>query len=384
MRDRFGGARARQALGLAAIVLAIAVATDPLRSQEAPSPLVVGLATPLTGRAAATGAAQRAALEAAIARINETGGVIGRPVALAVADDACSRSGAVRAQAELAAAKADVIVGHPCPAASDAATPLYARAGTLLIAAGNRHPSLTAKPAGPLVFRASGRDDRQGTDAADRLAAMAGGDGAIAILHDRTAMARAIVQAAVHRLNEIRGPNGAARTLVTGIVAGETDYARAVDAVAASGAAAVLFAGFPAEAAILLRLMRARGITAPLLLNANNATPELVAHAGGALAERVEIMLPSAAGPPAGQDQGAASGDRDTLDDIAASDARLALTAWAAAVTAAQTASAEAVARELSAVSPADRIAFDARRDAITRSFAPYRWTGSGWRIAGR
>ncbi|MBL8564082.1 MAG: ABC transporter substrate-binding protein [Hyphomicrobiaceae bacterium] len=382
MRDRFGGARARRAFGLAASIFAIAATADPLGSQESPLPIVVGLATPLTGRAAATGAAQRAALEAAILRINETGGVIGRPVVLAVADDTCSRSGAVRAQAELAAAQADVIVGHPCPAASDAAAPLYARAGTLLIAAGNRHPSLTAKPAGPLVFRASGRDDRQGTDAADRLAAIAGG-GTIAILHDRTAMARAVVQGTLHRLNEIRGPNGAARTLVTGIVAGETDYARAVDAVAASGAAAVLFAGFPAEAAILIRLMRARGITAALLLSASNATPELVAHAGGALAEHVEVMLPSAAGAAAGQDESAASGQHNTPEDIAAADARLAVTAWAAAVAAAQTASAEAVARELSAVSPAGAIAFDARRDAVTRSFAPYRWTGNGWRIAG-
>lgn len=360
-------------------------AAEPTAPMTPQAPLVVGLSTPLSGRAASIGRAQREALEQAIADIAAGAGAgvhdpagRARRLALVVADDGCSRAGGERAAAELTAAKADVVIGYPCPSAAAAAVPLLRRSATLLIAAGNRHPGLGTEAGERIVFRSSGRDDRQGRDGADRLAEIAGPDGAIAILHDRTSMARSIVQATERRLAETRGATGTSRPLVVGIVAGETDYAKALDAVAGARPAAVLFAGFPAEAAILLRRMRARGIGAPLLLTASNATGELAGHAGATLGERVEIMLPIPAG------RATATGPAPlSAEAIAAADARSALAAWLAAGSAARSFAAAAVARELvHPSSPRDTVAFDDRGDAVTRSFAAFVWKDGGWRAA--
>ncbi len=340
--------------------------------------LHIVLAAPLSGRHAAIGLAQRAALDETIAKINASGGIAGRRVVLDAHDDGCDR---IRAEAlarlvTTPPAPAPLaVIGHPCASAAEAAAPLYQQAGVVLLAAGNRYPGFTDHRAGPLVFRISGRDDHQGLDAARRLRELAGKDGRIVMVQDRTVMARAITGAAARALmSQVAG--GAPPPPSIGIVAGETDYAKAVREVAAARPSAILFAGFPAEAAILLRQLRAAGIAAPLLMSDANATTEMAAHAGSLLDASVEVLLPVPAfvtpGEPADEPASAP-------EDIATRDALSALDMIAVAAARAANAPSSAELATALATSTENR-SFDARGDAVTASFAPHRRVDGAWR----
>jgi branched-chain amino acid transport system substrate-binding protein len=363
----------------AALAATLALAHTALAGAE---PIEVVLMTPLGGRQAPLGMAQRGALEPTIAAINARGGIAGRPLQMTVRDDGCARETATAAARDVATRPPLAVIGHPCAAAAKAAAPIYQQAGILLLAAGARHPALTESRAGPLAFRVSGRDDRQGIDAARRLRELAGKDGGVVMVHDRTAMARAIVGAAARALMA-SAPGGTAGPPSIGIVAGETDYGKAVGEVAAARPSAIFFAGFPAEAAILLRQLRAAGVHVPLLAIDANATPEFAAHAGSALASGVEVMLPVAVRPRS--ERGEAGRAPRSLTDIAAADALRALTMLAETANGIGTLAAADLARALAAIpaDAADRLAFDAKGDVIAPAFAPYRWTSGAWRSLG-
>lgn len=343
------------------------------------------LATPLSGPHAAIGLAQRAALEEAVARLNTKGGIAGRAVALSVHDDGCRRETAALLARTLTTPSTPLplaVIGHPCASAAETAAPVYQQAGVLLLAAGNRHPALTGRRAGSLIFRVAGRDDRQGSDAARRLRELAGKGGGVTILHDRTAMARAIVGSAARALMS-GAPGGTSPPPSIGIVAGETDYTKAVREVSAARPSAILFAGFPAEAAILLRQLRAAGVTAPLLMIDAAATPEMAAHAGALLDERVEVMLPV---PACFADADLANGEPAlSLQAIAARDAATALGSLADAAHRTPSLVSVDLAQALAALEhrtdPMQPLQpmFDAEGDASTASFAPFRWRNGAW-----
>lgn len=368
---------------LAALVATCTTAPRNAGASDASQPHIV-LATPLSGQHAAIGIAQRAALEQAVARINAKGGIGGHAIMLSVHDDGCRREPAALLARMLTTPPAPpplAVIGHPCASAAEAVAPLYQQAGVLMLAAGNRHPAFTDWRAGPLIFRVAGREDRQGHDAARRLRALAGKDSGVTIVHDRTAMARAIVGRAARALMATAA-GGTAGPPSIGIVAGETDYSKAVAEVAAARPSAIFFAGFPAEAAILLRQLRAAGIEAPLLAIDANATPEMAAHAGRALDTGFEVMLPVAARAAPIEANVAPLSPTET----AAADAQTAIELLVEAAHATGTLAAADLARALAAT-PADaavRLAFDAKGDVIAPAFAPFRWTSGGWRAVGR
>ncbi len=261
------------------------------------------------------------------------------------------------------------VIGHPCAAAAITAAPIYQQAGILFIGAGVRHPDLTEKRAGPLVFRAAGRDDRQGADAGRRLAALAGKGGARVIIHDRTVMARLL--AATARETASRSEGAVPAELA--IVAGETEYSKTIAEIGALRPQAILFFGFPAEAAILLRQLRQHGLQTPFLVNDAMATAEFLDHAGPLLETHVEVMMPVTI-------------SRDTLeeselsDGLVASDTAAALSVFAEAVAA--TASVEPAMLAWRLATPRghlEEIAFDYKGDAIAPSFAAFRRVRGVW-----
>jgi ABC-type branched-subunit amino acid transport system substrate-binding protein len=184
-------------------------------------------------------------------------------------DDGCDAAKAETVAKEIVAEKFDLVLGHPCPKAALAAAKVYGAAGIAYIATETRHPDLTAKRAGPSIFRLSGRDDAQGLDAARYLAAARGGK-PIAIVHDRTQYAKAIAEQAAAALKEKK-----IETVTATIVAGDKEYGKLVAKIKDAGA--VFFAGFPLEAGFILQELRAAGSNAPFLATESVGTDEFVA-----------------------------------------------------------------------------------------------------------
>ena len=347
-----------------------------ITEREPPSRMAITVALPLSGPRAGVGLAVKAQVDSAIAALSILDGASRPPLQIDIVDDGCARDKALAVAATIAAAHPAVVIGHPCATAAIAAAPLYQAAGVLFMAAGVRHPELTDKRAGNLVFRAAGRDDRQGADAVRRLRALAGYTGASVILHDRTVMARSIADAAAQTAAKTANGTAAIPPRILTLVAGEADYGRIADEIASLKPAALLFAGFPAEAAIVLRQLRQRGLEIPLLANDAMATSEFADHADLLLDGAVEVMMPVSIGRDA-------LGAADTAETVIGKDIVAALGIWRDAVVATGSHDPVRIAAHLASQRDhIEEVGFDARGDARAASYAPFRWREGEWRRA--
>lgn len=151
-------------------------------SAMARAEIAVGIANPLSGPYAASGARNLLAVMTAIEQINADGGVLGEKLELVVADDRCGMQEAVDAAETLVNAGVVMVVGHYCSHSSLLAAAIYDMAGIVMISPDSTHPRLTEENR-PNVFRVIGRDDEQGPAAARLIAARWPGQ-RVAIAHD--------------------------------------------------------------------------------------------------------------------------------------------------------------------------------------------------------
>lgn len=211
---------------------------------------------------------------------------------IAMKDDGCDATKAEAVAKEIVAQGFDLVVGHPCEKTALAAAKIYGAAGTTFIATQTRHRDLTAKRAGASIFRLSPREDAQGREAA-RLLARFEGKAPVAVVHDRTRYALTIAEQAVAELKAHK----IEPTLAT-IIAGEKDYPRLIAKI--KDARAVFFAGFPLEAGLILKGLRAAGSSAHFLATETVATDEFPATFAD-LAPQAFVLR--AVGPDTGDDQ---------------------------------------------------------------------------------
>lgn len=360
MRPRTAALPRKRGGSAAGPILALFVLCAPWAPAQAE--IRIGLAVPLTGRMADAGLAMQRALEGVIAEANAEGGVLGQPLALLVEDDGCARATAEGAAGLLIGQKPALVIGHPCSSAATAAAALYGHADVLLIAVGPRHPDVTrAAGADPMpVLRLAGRDDRQGDAAAHWLLGQAPGR-RVAIIHDRTGYARGVADGAVEALRTA----GVVPVALVPIVANRHDYGEAVRQLRDSGAEAVLFAGYPEEAAIVLAGLERIGLAIPVLGSDSLATPGF-AEIAGRSRTRVQALLP--AGPGTGRVSGG-SGPQPY-----GAEARGAFEAWLETVRKAGSTDARRIADALRGGRIATRslgeIRFDPNGDLDARAFA--------------
>lgn len=323
------------------------------------------------------------------------------PPRMVIEDDGCRPETAKGAAEALVALKPALVIGHPCPAAAIAAAPIYAAAGIPFLAIGVRHPDLTDRRAGPSIFRLAGRDDRQGEAAARTLLASAPGR-RIAIIQDRTAYARAISGSTVAALEQL----GVVSATVLPIVAGRRQYEAEIAKLAEMNVEATLFAGYPSEAAVILRGMRRAGIKGLLLGSDANATADFanaVREIDGS--DRVAVLMPAIVNKSFSERELAAARSPEPPRDANISPAHpLRVLAMAAAEiwlqsrddvaasdpsSAGQSAATPSVAPPLAAIigarhhatSALGEISFDQRGDARVPSFAAATLVDGEWQI---
>ncbi len=334
---------------------------------------LIGVAGPANGREQGIADAIRQAAEAAINEINGKGGVLGEPLELIVLDDACTEGGAAAAAQTFIQKQVRLVVGHPCAKAALAAAGLYGPAGIVFIATVSRHPRLTDKRAGKTIFRLAGRDDRQGAVAADWLSAQPG-SGPIAVVHDKTSYSRTLAAAVSTALVAKSQP----APLDLPIVASENDYAPAIKALTAAKPRAIFFAGYPAEANIIVTAARSAGLTAPVLGSESLATADF-ARQPAAKDTSVTVLTRY---PPVGGDVVSDTVLRnEAMRDAASSATGEAIRIWAKAVARSGNTASEPVSAALVAADPPNE-SFETNGDARVPSFFPVFWNGSRW--AGR
>lgn len=233
--------------------------------------VVIGIAVPSGGPKHALGVQIKEGAEKAVAILNATGGIAAKPIVLLIEDDDCTGAGGAAVAERFVERRAALVIGHPCSNAAMDAAKVYAAAGIWFVAVGADHPDLTAKRAGPTIFRYGGRDDKQAVDTAAVLAAQFP-NARLAIVHDRTGYARKLVGGVIAQLKAV----GITPLTTEGIVAGEKDYTPVVERLKTAQTTVLYFAGFPAELAILKSNMKTKSLDA-VVIGADSATNDRLA-----------------------------------------------------------------------------------------------------------
>ena len=214
--------------------------------------VLIGVPAPFSGPQAWFGEEVARGIAAAVEAINTAGGLLGQEVRTIPVDDYCDGDQAVAAAEKLVADGVDVVMGHPCSGAAIPASRVYHDAGVLMIASIATNPFLTEQGFSN-VFRFCGRDDDQGTMAANYLAHRWNGK-RLAILHDGEVYGEGLAEQTRSALNE-RGVH----EVLFEKLEGDLDHADAVDRLQAAGTDVLYYAGYPQPIALLIREIRERG-----------------------------------------------------------------------------------------------------------------------------
>jgi branched-chain amino acid transport system substrate-binding protein len=231
-------------------VLLAATLTDisPARAE-----ILVGDASPLTGPVSWAGEQAVAGTELAVADINARGGVLGGQIRLISVDDACDTEQAVAAARKLISVGVMFVVGHICSGGAIPTAPLYESAGVIVISPSATNPRLTEEGRAN-VFRVVGRDDQQGILGGNYLADH-WGEKKIAILHDGQAYGLGLAEETKKTLNT----RGVREAIFEQITPGLVDYFDVLEKIQATNVDVLYYAGYAAEAGLLIRQLRDRG-----------------------------------------------------------------------------------------------------------------------------
>jgi len=208
----------------------------------------------MTGQLAALGEQFRNGAEQAATDINASGGVLGRQVALQVADDACDPRQAVSVANQLAGRATVFVAGHACSGSSIPASKVYGEEGVLQISPATTNPDYTEK-GGWHTFRVCGRDDQQGQVAGRFLASRYGGR-RIAVLHDNSAYGKGLADETTRAMNAA----GTKEVMAAAYTPGERDYGALVSRIKAANIEVIYLGGYHTEAALILRQAREQGM----------------------------------------------------------------------------------------------------------------------------
>lgn len=256
---------------LAAALAALSIAAGAARAD-----IIIATAGSMKGPFAIFGEQIKRGAEQAVADLNAVGGVLGERVKILVRDDACDPDQAVAVANSLVNKGVSFMAGHFCSGASIAAAAVYNTENILQISPASSHPALTERGLGN-VYRVCGRDDQQGAIAGNYLADNFDGRN-IAIAHDNQGYSKDLADAAKAQLNS-RGMN---ETIYDTVRPGQDDYSAFVGKLKAKKIEVLYYGGYYKEAALIVREMRAQGMSTILLSGDDLATRKYWEIAGAA------------------------------------------------------------------------------------------------------
>lgn len=217
--------------------------------------VTIALGIPATGgQIAALGAQAKLGVETAIEAINAKGGINGEKIVLQIADDQCDPKNAVSAANQVVSRGIKFVLGHLCSGASIAASDVYHDEGVLMLTASATAPALTERGY-PLVFRANGRDDQQGS-VGGKFIAEKFKDKRIAVIDDKQVYGQGLAKEATKVLEEA----GIKPVYIGTVNAGERDYSALVSRLKDEKVDVAYYGGYHPELGLIVRQARQAGL----------------------------------------------------------------------------------------------------------------------------
>jgi branched-chain amino acid transport system substrate-binding protein len=234
----------------------------------------LGMAGPITGPNAATGAQFKNGVDQATADINAAGGILGQKITFEYGDDVSDPKQGVSIANKFAGDGVKFVIGHYNSGVTMPSSEVYQENGILEITPGSTNPQITERKMWN-IFRVCGRDDQQGQVAGAYILKHFK-DKKIAIVHDKTTYGKGLADETKKAINKA----GMKEVLYEGINTGDKDYSALVSKIKQSGADLVYFGGLYTEAGLIVRQMRDQGVKAPMM-GGDGITSEEFASVGG-------------------------------------------------------------------------------------------------------
>src|SRR5665213_605017 len=233
-----------------------------------------GMAGPITGPSAATGAQMKNGVEQAVADINAAGGILGQQLTVEFGDDVSDPKQGVSVANKFAADGVKFVIGDYNSGVTIPSSEVYQENGILEITPASTNPTVTERNMWN-IFRTCGRDDQQGKVAGTYILKHFKGK-KIAVVHDKTTYGKGLADEMKKAINA----GGMKEVLYEGINTGEKDYSALVSKIKQSGADLVYFGGLYTEGGLIVRQMRDQGVKAPLM-GGDGITSDEFASVGG-------------------------------------------------------------------------------------------------------
>jgi branched-chain amino acid transport system substrate-binding protein len=256
------------------VTLSFAIALAGAMTGTAAAQVKIGVAGPITGPNAATGAQMKNGVDQAATDINKAGGILGQKIAVEYGDDVSDPKQGVSVANDFAADGVKFVIGNYNSGVTIPSSEVYQENGILEITPASTNPTVTERGMWN-IFRVCGRDDQQGRVAGDYILKHFKGK-RIAFVNDKTTYGKGLAD---ETLKTIKA-GGMDSVLYEGINTGEKDYSALVSKIKQSRADLVYFGGLYTEAGLIVRQMRDQGVSAPLM-GGDGITSDEFASVGG-------------------------------------------------------------------------------------------------------
>ena len=233
-----------------------------------------GMAGPITGPSAATGAQMKNGVDQAATDINAAGGILGQKITVQYGDDVSDPKQGVSVANKFAGDGVKFVIGDYNSGVTIPSSEVYQENGILEITPASTNPTVTERKMWN-IFRVCGRDDQQGQVAGEYIVKHFKGK-KIAIVHDKTTYGKGLAD----ETKKAIAKGGMKEVLYEGINTGEKDYSALVSKIKQSGADLVYFGGLYTEGGLIVRQMRDQGVKAPLM-GGDGITSDEFASVGG-------------------------------------------------------------------------------------------------------
>jgi branched-chain amino acid transport system substrate-binding protein len=262
----------------------------PQRADSSPSMLRLGALVPLSGDSGPTGQRMLPAYQMAVQEANDAGGVLSHRVELISGDDACDPGTAVIAANAMVAKNITVSVGGACSAATVPVLKAFRAAGVPMIIPASNSTDLLA-PRYDSVFLLSGTTAIEAQRAVEYMRRT--GSRRVALVDDGTSFPETLARAAARSVQQ--PGSGITVAVEVKLSQGAAGYPRIVEAVLGANTDMVFFTGYYAEAAKLIRDLRAAAYAGKIMLSDGGMAPALFKEVDPAVTEGVYgLALPLA------------------------------------------------------------------------------------------
>ena len=255
-----------------------------------------GMAGPITGPSAATGAQMKNGVEQAAIDINAAGGILGQKITVSYGDDVSDPKQGVSVANKFAADGVKFVIGDYNSGVTIPSSEVYQENGILQITPASTNPTVTERKMWN-IFRVCGRDDQQGAVAGEYILKHFKGK-KIAIVHDKTTYGKGLADETKKAITK----GGMKEVLYEGVNTGEKDFSALVSKIKSSGADLVYWGGLYTEGGLIVRQMRDQGVKAPLMGGDGITDNEFAAVGGPGVEGTLMTYGPDPRNNPAAKD----------------------------------------------------------------------------------